>query len=239
VDSFDKKPRREFTSISDTHVAEDEDTVWLLSYSDLMTLLFTFFVMLYSSNKMDDGENLRKALASYVQGSGDANKAGVNIEQIKSTLKERIEQEKLLKEIDVSVKNNGLNITFSSNLLFELGASELRPDSLKTVEQIIKIVQEKGGPQFRVRVEGHTDDNPIISGNYKSNWELSGARAANIVALFEKNGFPAKSLLAVGYGSSRPLVPNRTPAGEKDVDGQRKNRRVVLTVYKPTSDKSD
>lgn len=248
--SLDKDFRAQQERFEPQVAADDDDTIWLLSYADLMTLLFTFFVMLYSSAMMDDGKALRKTLASYMQGSGMTNEAapdnagpgpgqGVGsgtgtIESIRSSLAERIETEQMLKDVRVEVKNQGLNITFSSNLLFDMGSAQLRADSMDPLVKVIKTLKEKA-PEMKVRVEGHTDSVPMKFGlRYRDNWELSGARAAHIVGIFEKNGYPSENLVAVGYGSSRPIAPNRTPAGAADKEGQRRNRRVVLTVYKVT-----
>ncbi|MBX3023077.1 MAG: OmpA family protein [Bdellovibrionales bacterium] len=239
--SIDQKFREQLDRFQPTVVAEDEETIWLLSYADLMTLLFTFFVMLYSSAQMDEGKTLRKTLAAYMQGTGGSNEAatanagpgpgGDDMESIRSSLSERIETERLLKDVRMEIKNQGLNITFSSNLLFDTGSAELRLDSMEPLNKVIGTLKEKA-PQMKVRVEGHTDDVPIRAGRpYKNNWELSGARAAHIVSLFEKLGYPAENLIAVGYGSSRPVAANRKPAGGVDQDGRRRNRRVVLTVF--------
>jgi chemotaxis protein MotB len=211
-------------------------------------LLFTFFVMLYSSAQMDEGKTLRKTLASYLQGTGNSNEAaegnagpgpgGADIEKIRSSLAERVETEQLLKDVRMEIKNQGLDITFSSNILFDPGSADLRPDSERPLAKVIQTLKEKA-PQMKVRVEGHTDDIPIRAGRrFRTNWELSGARAAHIVTLFEKAGYPVENLIAVGYGSSRPIAANRTPAGEADREGQRRNRRVVLTVYQVDAQKA-
>lgn len=234
-----KSYREQLSRLQDVHGEENEDTVWLLSYADLMTLMFTFFVMLYSSVVKDDGETLRKTLSAYMQGSGADNGgqgAGGGsadaIETLKKSMSARIEAEQIMHDVQVEVRNQGLNITFSSNLLFDLGSANLRVDALKPLASVIATLKERA-PQMRVRVEGHTDDNPMVrkTGRFRSNWELSGARAAQIASLFEEAGYPAENLMAVGYGSSRPVAPNRTPAGAADPEGQRRNRRVVLTVY--------
>ena len=225
-------------------VGEDDESIWLMSYADLMTLLFTLFVMLYASLLNDDSETLRRTLSNFVQGSGDgANAGGSKIEgvgqgsgigsDITRQLSERIEQEAWLKDVQVSLSKNGLKLTFSSNLLFDLGVAELRSESQTTLEKMISIIQEKS-PNIKVRIEGHTDDNPIRSGRFKSNWELSGARAAHIAALFEKYGMDPKNLIAIGYGESRPLKPNREPSGIADREAQKINRRVVITLYEDT-----
>jgi chemotaxis protein MotB len=239
-DSYESEFRKELEAFADTPHGDEDETVWLLSYADLMTLLFTFFVMLYSSVMIDDSKTLRQSLAAYLQGDGDSNSVSTgessgsgntNLNDISNALSARIEEEQLLKDVNISIQKNGLNIAFSSSLLFDTASAELKADSRKTMKEMIAIIKEKG-PKLKIRVEGHTDDTPVTQkSRFRSNWELSGARASHIITMFESMGFPTENLLAIGYGSSRPLLPNRNPAGERDIEAQRRNRRVVLTVY--------
>jgi chemotaxis protein MotB len=150
---------------------------------------------------------------------------------LRKQIAERMEQERISGDVSVEVKKEGLNITFSSSLLFPLGSSELKPESAKVLQEVVGILQSKA-KSMKIRVEGFTDDNPIKHRKrFASNWELSGSRASRVVTLLEEQGFPPSQLTMIGYGSSRPIAPNRMPSGEADEAGQRLNRRVVLTVY--------
>jgi chemotaxis protein MotB len=211
---------------------EDDEVIWLLSYADLMTLLFTLFVMLYSSLLMDDSDALRKSLSTFVQGNGASNDAVSQYTELQKSIAQRISDEQLLNSLQFVANQNGLTVTFSSNMFFDSGSAELNPQAVTTLDQMVKVIKEKGH-NFKIRVEGHTDDTPIgVKSRFVSNWELSGARAAYIISVFEKNGFDTKNLVAVGYGPSRPIVENRMPSGEKNFEGQRQNRRVVLSIFK-------
>jgi chemotaxis protein MotB len=84
--------------------------------------------------------------------------------------------------------------------------------------------------RIRIIVEGHTDDRPIFTPQFRSNWELSSGRAATIVHFFEDAGFPSDHLESVGFGSTRPLVPNRSPSGGENPENQAKNRRVLIRI---------
>ncbi|MEK6554944.1 MAG: OmpA family protein [Bdellovibrionota bacterium] len=210
---------------------DDDETIWLLSYADLMTLLFTLFVMLYSSLIMDEGDALRKTLSTYMQGNGVNNASSPEFSDLQNSIKQRISDEQILNNLQFVANQNGLTITFSSNLFFDSGSATLSPSAEKTMIEMAKVVKEKG-TGFKIRVEGHTDDTPIgEKSRFVSNWELSGARAGYIISIFEKNGFSEKDLVAVGYGASRPLQSNRMPSGEKNPEGQRQNRRVVLSIF--------
>ncbi len=211
----------------------DEDSVWLLSYSDLMTLLFTFFVMMYALNLQEDGAILRRSIANYLQGGTEVKNP--NLSEIQDQLIEKLESEKLLKDTKVVMTQNNLDLTFSASLMFDSGSAELNPESLGTMKKIAKVLHEKG-KDLKIQIEGHTDDTPISTSKYSSNWELSGARAAHIAELFAAAGVPEKNLMAIGYGASRPLSANRLPSGEKDAEGQKLNRRVVVSLFLPQKD---
>jgi chemotaxis protein MotB len=89
------------------------------------------------------------------------------------------------------------------------------------------------GIKYFIKVEGYTDDNPIHSGVFPSNWELSSARAGAILRIFEKLGFEPFRLMAIGFGSSRPAYPNRDSNGKAIAENQSLNRRVVIKVILP------
>ncbi len=251
-------------------VVDDEETVWLLSYADLMTLLFTFFVMLYSSTLLDNNEKLRKSLAAYLNneiglfpsgsenGSGSESAANKEIqnhatadighglerleqneqmnESLKQLLEKKLKEESILSDSQLLQTTEGLEITFSTQLLFPSGSDFLKDDSLDSLKKVIEILLNHG-VVGKIRVEGHSDAIPIKSSRFRSNWELSGARAAAIVSFFEAHGFPSRELIAIGYGSSRPIVPNTNPDGSWNKIGLQKNRRVVITILQKTKTK--
>src|SRR5690606_8721044 len=90
--------------------------------------------------------------------------------------------------------------------------------------------QRENKKEYRILVEGHTDQRPIVSGPYPTNWELSGARSSQVVRMFLDQGFSPGKLLSIGYADTRPEKPARTPAGEWDEAALNKNRRVVVRI---------
>jgi chemotaxis protein MotB len=128
--------------------------------------------------------------------------------------------------IDAVYTSKGLLITLDDHLLFELGQADINPQGLPLLERVGTVLQKVTQP---VRVEGHTDDLPINTPQFPSNWELSTARAVKVVKYFiERGGIDPQRLSAVGYGSSKPRAGNDTPANRA------RNRRVeiVLEVHK-------
>ena len=180
----------------------------MIPYADLMTLLLVFFVFFYITM---DYEKNRKII--------EQNK------QIVEQHERLIELAKLDSLLDV----NEQVITIPGEVLFSTGEALLKWESLRTLAQVARNIQGsiKGEPGWQVRVEGHTDNRPILSGSYASNWELSSARALNVVRFFmDNNFFPPEQMQAMGYGEFKPLVPNDSTINRK------KNRRVEIRLIK-------
>ncbi|MDA3812614.1 MAG: OmpA family protein, partial [Candidatus Cloacimonetes bacterium] len=120
-------------------------------------------------------------------------------------------------------------ITIPGEVLFSTGDALLKWESLRTLAQVARNIQGKikDEPGWQIRVEGHTDNRPILSGDYASNWALSSARALNVVRFFmDNNFFPPEQMQAMGYGEFKPLVLNNTQANRK------KNRRIEIRLIK-------
>lgn len=106
--------------------------------------------------------------------------------------------------------------------LFDSGSGTLKPEGIKVVTKLAETL--KGYPDTVIRSEGHTDDRPISTGRFPSNWELSSARATEVVRTLQKHGISPERLIAIGYGDTRPAVPNT------DAESRAKNRRVEIIV---------
>lgn len=117
----------------------------------------------------------------------------------------------------------GILITLEDRLLFEIGQAEIHPEAYPVLEHIVKAIRATG---YQVRIEGHTDDIPIHTNRYASNWELSIDRAIHVLKYFIENGsINPTRLSAVGYGDVKPLVENNT------AEQRSKNRRVEIVLY--------
>lgn len=248
----------------DKHTSHDQENHerWLVSYADFMTLLFAFFVVMYSISSVNEGkykvlsETLIGAFAveerkqdssselielsdhsknSIIDFDGRVNKDGDvkaetkgdgdNIGTLLSALSDQVESAfgDLVKEgeITISGSETWIEISLSSGLLFNSGSANLNPRSFPVLEEISGVLSGYENP---VHVEGFTDDLPIQSGIFPSNWELSAARSAAVVRLLAENGLDPYRLAAVGYGQFQPIASNDS------VEGRGKNRRVALIV---------
>jgi chemotaxis protein MotB len=129
----------------------------------------------------------------------------------------------LINENLVTVRRHGLwiEVEVQSDILFPSGVATLSPFAMSVLQPIADAIKDVKNP---VRVEGHTDNVPIATSAFPSNWELSAARAASVVHLFTKRGVDPSRLTVIGLGEYRPIKPNTTP------DGRDANRRVVLVI---------
>jgi chemotaxis protein MotB len=220
-----RKDRRKILDQTD----ESGEGNWLISYADMMTLLCVFFVlmMILSTPDPEKFETVRRETASYFGG-----RYVVPHQELVGKIEEVVAERGLDDVIEVITDETGVTITFRGTVFFESGSAGIisaGKDLLVEIGQIVKAEVRN----FKIEVEGHTDDDPIQSMIFPSNWELSGARASSVVRLFEQMGFDPRSLTAVGLSDTRPLKPNRDEIGESIPENKALNRRVVLKVISP------
>ena len=130
--------------------------------------------------------------------------------------------------VNVRRKDNWLEIEFKSSVLFDSGNARLSGVATGVLDELAGLLKEFPNP---IQVEGFTDNVPISTVAFPSNWELSAARAASVVSLFAGYGVNPERMAAIGYGEYRPIAENDTP------DGRARNRRVVLVIPAKGGDK--
>ncbi len=225
------------------HVEENHER-WLVSYGDFITLLVAFFVVLFSSSTIDpvkmqsfsatfqalvdrigDPESPRYTLAASLEQDSSAESLG-NLRQALDELEPQFEAE-LLPELEsgkvtISVEPRGLVLSLSESALFAPGRAELGAEARQIMRKVGRTLARSRRP---VRLEGHTDDRPIRTKKYPSNWQLSTARAIAVLQfLVNESSLSIERLSAAGYGEHQPLVPNDS------IQNRAKNRRVDIVV---------
>ncbi|MBL7543677.1 MAG: OmpA family protein [Bdellovibrionaceae bacterium] len=215
-----------------SHPMVHDESNWLVSYADMMTLLFGFFVLMYSYSKIDEEkfEVVKKDLVKYFGGKlKEANGAWT----LKKTVDEKLnaillnggQKEQLF---NMEVQDNTLKIIFQSKVLFGSGSVELTASSAKVIDEVARELRKF--PLESIEVEGHTDIDAVQNPYFPSNWELSAARSSRIVRRLIENQLPDNILIATGYGSSRPQVPHFDENKQVIPENKEKNRRVELHV---------
>jgi len=212
----------------DSEEALLENENWLdvmMPYSDLVTLLLVFFIFFYIFNAFTSQASSQSELISIKKGQAET--AGVVLDSNEVA----IEKEKLA-ELENAEQDTlgGLKehvFTVSGGVLFESGSAELKRSAESTLRLIAMEIRSKikNDPNWQIRIEGHTDNVPINTPIFKSNWELSAARAVSVVRFFIENGyFKPDQLQAMGYGEHKPIASNAT------AEGRQKNRRVEIKL---------
>lgn len=227
---------------------------WLVSYADFITLLFAFFVVMYASSQTDKGKIGKLAVAieaafkdlgifrlpsSKVSPLSEGpTQEGVptvtalrdqstvsNLAKVQNELAQQLQTELKRGEVAIKVGHEGLVVSLREVGFFDSGSADIKLKSEPTVERIARVLEHG---QYYVRIEGHTDNVPIHTQRFDSNWELSTSRATEVAKLFiTRYGFPPDRLSAAGYAEFHPASPNDTP------EGRALNRRVDLVVVAP------
>ena len=216
--------------------SEDKGGNWLTTFNDLVTLLLTFFVLTLSLSKLDVAKvkkisrSLNNAFGRLEAGTMvdikvfnpfvfPVRKYGLSFERMRIQLADRIKRSS---DLDATVAEEGVLVKLQEQLLFDPGTADIKGTYRKDLLVLCDILRETDNP---IRVEGHTDNIPINTGRFKSNWGLSVARAANVVKyLVSEGGIEPNRLSAAGYADSRPLLPNSNDENRKA------NRRVEMIV---------
>jgi chemotaxis protein MotB len=233
------------------HHEENENAErWLLTYADLITLLLAFFIMMYVFSKKDAQKY--DEVASHLKtifsgGTGLAGKGSVTAtspidmpskgassgeikRQLESELMDSNRNKSGGENISVLSDERGVVIRVLDKAFFDEGKAELKDGAKGALDKIVPIIK---GVDNHVRIEGHTDNVPINTNEFKSNWELSVRRATEVVRYFvEKRGLPPERISATGYAEYRPIVQNNSPKNKS------LNRRIEIIVVKSNEKKN-
>jgi len=195
--------------------------LWMIIYTDMITNLMIFFMLCYCLTWLSKEER-EIAAASFAKTFSGKD---VKVEQIEQKQDEKQAEDKIKEQFtNVEINEEKIKITLPSPVLFDSGKAELKPQVKSILHEIAKVI--KNMPN-RIVVEGHTDNKPIKSKDFKSNWELSSARAFSVIRYFvDKEGLEAKRLIALGYGEYRPKTANDTP------ENCAVNRRIELSILR-------
>jgi len=224
---------------------------WLITYSDLITLLLAFFIMMYTFSKQDAqkyqevSEELRviftggasilktgraagsKAIIALPQ-SAAAAAAGTDIEkQLEKEIQSMADALDPDHKISVFRDERGIVIRIMDRAFFDAGHAQLKETAKTALMKIVPIIKASDSP---IRIEGHTDNVPISTNEFSSNWELSVRRATEVVRhLIEKYDFPPERISASGYAEYRPVAPNDTE------QNRALNRRIEIILVQPST----
>lgn len=227
---------------------------WLVSYADFITLLFAFFVVMYALSSINEGKykvlsnsltNAFRNVPINIESKALTPQAPLTppialpmpkpaVAQDKAKEKQREKMKNMAKSImdalaplvrDGKVRlletSRGVTIEIADSALFSVGQAILNNESVLALRAVADVIATS---DFPVTIEGHTDNVPIKTAQFPSNWELSAVRATTVLRIFADSGIPPERLTAIGYGETRPVEVNDT------IEGRARNRRVSIQI---------
>lgn len=208
--------------------ASGEDD-WLITYADAVTLVLCFFILLFSVSEPKEAEFKKISEAFKAAGFVDE-VAGSPFQELKEEMEIMIESSDNLENMSVEETEKGIQLELSSAAFYHSGSAKFRREAIPILEQVADILRDFDYDAYVIEVDGHTDDVPIKSNIFPSNWELSAGRAANIVRFFIADGLTKEIMKAAGYADAQPKVPNLDRDGAPIAANREINRRVVVRV---------
>lgn len=205
----------------------DED--WMTTFADMVTLLLAFFVMLAAISKVDVVlfEQVKAGMAKGI-GKRDVD---TPVEKMRKEMEEVVKSMKLEEVVGIGTDSQGITLEFAASSFYEPGSAEIREEAIPILNRVAATINAERYTGFQVEVQGHTDNTPISTPLYPSNWELSAARATRVVRFFEEAGVLPSRMRAMGLADTAPKVPNTGPYGDPLPQNQEINRRVVVRIY--------
>lgn len=207
-----------------------DNPLWLVVLSDIMTNLMLFFLVLYVFNLQPESQ----AKEMFMSGFDKDRKVSAREEEadkivqkfreedVAKTLAEELAKAGLKDMAEVQMTDRQIKVNIAAPVLFASGKAALTPSSAEVLGAVARVIAKLPND---IIVEGHTDNVPVKSGDYATNWELSAARADAVVELLaEKYAIPQERMVSAAYGEYRPIATNET------AEGRAKNRRIEIIV---------
>ncbi|MFA5275837.1 MAG: OmpA family protein [Candidatus Omnitrophota bacterium] len=190
-----------------------KNKIFKMTLAALLTLSLAGCTFIFQSGRRSDTEKINE-LSNQLD----------DLAQARKLLENRLSGEIQDKQVKLQMMEKGLVITVVGDLLFNSGKDEIRPEAFPLLNKVATVLKENMA-QFQVGIEGHTDNDPIAQTSWKSNWELSSARALSVLHyLINKKGLSPDRLSAIGYGEFQPVASNGT------IEGKQLNRRVEIVI---------
>ena len=204
---------------------------WITTYADMITLLMCFFVIMYSASEPSQSkwEQLKGGIESDVMNV----KNPTPLADLYNALEKKYDDPNDDNpDLTIDFETKGIVISLGSNSLFESGDAKLKSNGLSIVKTLGNELKERMQRyELVIDVEGHTDDVPISTAKFPSNWELSSSRSASVVKEFTELGLDPEVVRAIGHADAFPLKPNRSKDGTAIPSNMAANRRVDVIVH--------
>lgn len=218
-------------SLKPPHRPDSNPDDWLVTFADMATLLLCFFIIMFALTYMppEDLKKVSEALKKEGFSTSDAREDP--FEDLVTELQVSLGASGYDQYLYVETKPGQVDIELASSSFFASGSAQLKREAVPVLERVLAQIKPfVEQTEMTIKVEGHTDDVPMKSAQFPSNWELSGARASNVVRFFIAKGIDPTRLEAIAYAETRPKVENRDATGKAITVNQEINRRVVISI---------
>jgi chemotaxis protein MotB len=212
---------------------EPEDEGWLITFADMSVLLMCFFVILFALSTPN--EKQMQVIAEALRKEGFYNDVVPTqdpFEKLKNDLRLTIGASGYDQMMFATATPESINLELASGAFFVPGSAKFTPQALPMLGMISNQINALATAEIQIEVEGHTDDTPVTTEQFPSNWELSSARAANVVRYLIAKGFPPEKLRAIGVAATRPKAPNVDAEGNVLEANREINRRIVVRMVR-------
>ena len=209
---------------------QEENDEWMVTYADAMTLVLGFFVLILSMSIISQNrfEEVSNAINQGLLKKQQHQEAP--FKDLQADLSKTLLHHNVLPSEAIEIGENYLKIDLPGNILFATGSAELGEKSDKLIAAIASDFKNFPLPGFNIEIEGHTDDIPISTVRFPSNWELSASRAISVLQVFLKQGVDGNRMKAIGYAETRPKISNTDAIGNPIAENQQLNRRVEIRI---------
>ena len=214
------------------HHQEEHTESWLMSYADMITLLMCFFVIYASAS--EPRSDRMTAVAEGMAGKFGTVELATPFQGVFRSLQAVAETHNILKDVAIEKGEKTLSMEISSLSFYKDKSADFNEKMIPVLEELVQTLNTIQFMDYRVTVEGHTNDVPVSTPYFPSNWELSTARAAHMVRFFIEHGIAKERLRAVGYADTKPKVPNLDSSGNAIIANRQLNERVVVKVEQVT-----
>ena len=215
-----------FQMPDDKEVTED----WLVTYADAITILMAFFVMMFSISEPspEKFDQVAGGILEEMEGKNAAKAEALLV--LAQEMQDTVDSFEENDSASMDQSDDGMTFNFKSNSMFKGGSAIVVEDAEPLLDHVAQMVSLLGITNYQIEVEGHTDDVPIRTKQFPSNWELSAARASAVVRWLISRGIDPSRLRAVGYGDTQPVAPNLNEDGEGIPENREENRRIVIKI---------
>ena len=205
------------------------DEEWMTTYSDMVTLLLTFFVMMLALSSPDPAkfEKVRAGMTEAMSNKEITRPIEMLLVELTDDIQSLQDEDK---PVSIGTDSRGIVMDFEDTIFFDRGSARIKPEAEPILKKIAATLTSQRYRNFQYSIEGHTSNEKFSSAQFHTNWELSSARASAVVSFLESRGVPRIRLMAIGMADISPKYPNLDMFGEPIPQNRQRNNRISIRI---------